>query len=195
MYYSTLRLEADRERLQRLCAGDLCRARASPPRSSARGRDDRLPARARRHPCRHPPARAPGGERGRTVDNWRVWERHFSRDRRRGSGWWRRRRRSISTSSCRAGCFVLIHRIRDRDLGHCAGSRSAAPFCCCSARWPGGCSTSTSSTRARRLPSDLGDPVLVLYFMEWGEKCLARGLRGYLEFWNAGLLLPDRRRS
>jgi hypothetical protein len=41
-----------------------------------------------------------------------------------------------------------------------------------------------------RLPSDLGDPVLVLYFMEWGERCLERGLRGYLEFWNAGFYFP-----
>ncbi len=41
-----------------------------------------------------------------------------------------------------------------------------------------------------RLPSDLGDPVLVLYFMEWGEKCLSRGLDGYLEFWNAGFFYP-----
>ncbi len=43
-----------------------------------------------------------------------------------------------------------------------------------------------------RLPSDLGDPVLVLYFMEWGGKCLARGLRGYLEFWNAGFYFPSK---
>ena len=41
-----------------------------------------------------------------------------------------------------------------------------------------------------RLPSDLGDPVLVLYFMEWGGRCLERGLRGYLEFWNAGFYFP-----
>ena len=41
-----------------------------------------------------------------------------------------------------------------------------------------------------RLPSDLGDPVLVLYFMEWGERCLERGLRGYIEFWNAGFYFP-----
>jgi hypothetical protein len=41
-----------------------------------------------------------------------------------------------------------------------------------------------------RLPSDLGDPVLVLYFMEWGEHCLARGIEGYREFWNAGFYYP-----
>ena len=43
-----------------------------------------------------------------------------------------------------------------------------------------------------RLPSDLGDPVLILYFMEWGGKFLARGLRGYREFWNAGFYFPSK---
>jgi hypothetical protein len=42
-----------------------------------------------------------------------------------------------------------------------------------------------------RLPSDLGDPVLVLYFLEWGGRCLARGVRGYLEFWNANFFFPS----
>ena len=41
-----------------------------------------------------------------------------------------------------------------------------------------------------RLPSDLGDPVLVLYFLEWGGRCLARGVRGYLEFWNGPFFFP-----
>ncbi|HVR31035.1 MAG TPA: hypothetical protein VMS86_16050 [Thermoanaerobaculia bacterium] len=43
-----------------------------------------------------------------------------------------------------------------------------------------------------RLPSDLGDPVLVLYFLEWGGKSLARGVRGYLEFWDANFYFPER---
>ena len=39
----------------------------------------------------------------------------------------------------------------------------------------------------RRLPSDLGDPVLNLYFLEWGEKEIARGLDG---FWDANFYFP-----
>ena len=41
-----------------------------------------------------------------------------------------------------------------------------------------------------RLPSDLGDPVLVLYFLEWGGRSLAAGLDGYLEFWDANFYYP-----
>ena len=38
-----------------------------------------------------------------------------------------------------------------------------------------------------RLPSDLGDPVLSLYFLEWGEKKIAQGLDG---FWDANFFFP-----
>ena len=34
--------------------------------------------------------------------------------------------------------------------------------------------------------------MLVLYFMEWGGKCLTRGLGRYLEFWNAGFYFPSK---
>jgi hypothetical protein len=43
-----------------------------------------------------------------------------------------------------------------------------------------------------RLPSDLGDPVLVLYFLEWGGRCLAEGVRGYLDFWNGYFYFPEK---
>ena len=39
----------------------------------------------------------------------------------------------------------------------------------------------------QRLPSDLGDPVLNLYFLEWGEKKIAEGLDG---FWDANFFFP-----
>jgi hypothetical protein len=39
----------------------------------------------------------------------------------------------------------------------------------------------------RRLPSDLGDPVLNLYFLEWGEKEITQGLDG---FWDANFFFP-----
>jgi hypothetical protein len=38
-----------------------------------------------------------------------------------------------------------------------------------------------------RLPADPGDPVLNLYFLEWGEKKLAEGLDG---FWDANFYFP-----
>jgi hypothetical protein len=38
-----------------------------------------------------------------------------------------------------------------------------------------------------RLPGGLGDPVLVLYFMEWGKHSLANGLR---DFWDANFYFP-----
>jgi hypothetical protein len=43
-----------------------------------------------------------------------------------------------------------------------------------------------------RLPSDLGDPVLVSYFLEWGGHSLRRGLRGYLDFWDANFYFPEK---
>ena len=95
-------LEADRERLQRLCAGDLCEAASSPPRASARGRDDRLPARSRRHPCRDPPAPSAGGNVGPESETRELGTSLQPLDRRRGSGWWRAPATIVSTSSCRA---------------------------------------------------------------------------------------------
>jgi hypothetical protein len=41
-----------------------------------------------------------------------------------------------------------------------------------------------------RLPSDLGDPVLVLYLLEWGGKSIGEGLDG---FWDAGFYFPATR--
>ena len=38
-----------------------------------------------------------------------------------------------------------------------------------------------------RLPSDLGDPLLNLYFLDWGERALWRGLAG---FWDANFYFP-----
>ena len=39
----------------------------------------------------------------------------------------------------------------------------------------------------RRLPSDVGDPVLNLYFLEWGAKEITQGLDG---FWDANFFFP-----